>query len=182
MSLFKFLKYFIFPKYKQIDNLHKYLETLLELDPNKYVPLTEYKTFRDILQDHFRKKKVEEKKKVKPKNEYEIDNEDMQIIIDLCNINIGYNYKIDEKSLLYKTLGSQSLNVSVEVGSFMDMKLQILLNIKLIFNDGMGTINEVKRLSHSHIKKSSSSVTNNKDQDNKTSPGMETEESAISES
>jgi hypothetical protein len=54
---------------------------------------------------------------------------------DLCNTNCGVNYKIEPDSMLYKALGGQSLNISMEVASYMDSKLQILLNIKMIFGE-----------------------------------------------
>lgn len=54
---------------------------------------------------------------------------------DLCNTNCGVTYKIEPDSMLYKALGGQSLNISMEVASYMDSKLQILLNIKMIFGE-----------------------------------------------
>ena len=107
---------------------------MLELDPNKYTPMTEFKTFNDIMLDHFRKKQSEDHAKTKDKRA-ELNNDDCIILSELCNLQIGVNYRIERDSMLYKTLGSQSLNISVEVHSYLDKRLQVLLNIKLIFNE-----------------------------------------------
>ena len=65
--------------------------------------------------------------------DYELNNYDVKVMADLCNTNLGVTYKIEPDSMLFEALGGQSINISIEVGSYMDSVLQILLNIKMIF-------------------------------------------------
>lgn len=46
--MLKFLKYFEFSKYKNIEQLKEYVDNMLGLDPHHYVPMKEYTNFQDI--------------------------------------------------------------------------------------------------------------------------------------
>jgi hypothetical protein len=83
---------------------------------------------------------------------------------DLCNTNCGVTYKIEPDSMLFQALGGQSLNISMEVASYMDSKLQILLNIKMIFGEKHLTKDEggeSKRFSQ-HIRSMISNIGENR--------------------
>lgn len=78
------------------------LSKILEMDPNNYTPMTEFKNFNDILKDHFRKKQTEDHMKTKDATA-ELTNDDCIILSDLCNLHTGVNYRIERDSMLYKT-------------------------------------------------------------------------------
>lgn len=136
LAFLKFLKNEQLSTYSNVEDLYEYIDYIIQQetfyqytneDTKKANPGKSIEKSKFLGTGNFEKKK-------KRIIDYLTD-EELTSISDLINPNSGVNYEIKKNSMFYEICGDSLVNIYIEVKSYLDKKLQILLYIKFTTNE-----------------------------------------------